>query len=323
MEYYVYMNMLRLGNKVKFLGYKHRLDGFANLFRIAITRFKLIRDLSSLFWLNKINEEIKQVAVSFCPDMILSIKGEVVDPKTIEWASEQLGAVTALWYPDDPRYFNGLVKHIAPSYDHVFTASERILAKYKQIGVRNVHYLPFACEPTVHTKVELNQEDKDRYAADLVFVGIYSYKRARIIRGLEKAGIDVRVYGPWWTLFSRHSNYSNGIYGLEMVKALNSAKIVLNIHVDNDLPYKVNMRTFEVTGSRGFLLTDKPYDLDKYFDIGKELVCYRDEKELVDLVKNYLDEREEREMIALAGQNRTYREHTYEQRSQKLINTVF
>lgn len=83
---------------------------------------------------------------------MLSIKGEAVKPETIEWISREVGAKTALWYPDDPRFFNSLVKYIAPSYDYVFTPLQRAIKRYKEIGCRAVHFLPFACEETIHKK---------------------------------------------------------------------------------------------------------------------------------------------------------------------------
>ena len=141
LEQYVYMNLVKLGHEVRFYGYKESLGKFANPIRMAITRSKLIRDLANVFWLNRINNEIKRIAETFYPDLVLSIKGEAVKPKTVEWIREELGAKTALWYPDDPRFFNSLVKYIAPSYDHVFTASEKAIDMYKDIGCRKVHLI--------------------------------------------------------------------------------------------------------------------------------------------------------------------------------------
>jgi spore maturation protein CgeB len=269
--------------------------------------------------LRKINEEIERIAKEFGLDLVPSIKGEAVEPKTIEWVKSELGAKTALWYPDDPRFFGSLVKCIAPSYEHVFTASERAVNMYREIGCENVHYLPFACEPAVHKRVELSDEERERYWADVVFVGTYSPRRAKLIKALENAGIKVKVYGPYWRYFKFGRNVYEGIYGPEMVKSFNAARIVLNIHVADDLEYKANMRTFEATGSGAFLLTDKPYGLEKLFAIGKELVAYKDEEELTDLVKFYLDAEDEREEIALRGMERALENHTYRRRTMVLL----
>jgi spore maturation protein CgeB len=321
LEHYVYMNLVKLGHEVRFYGYKEKLGRFANPVRMAITRSKTIRNLANVFWLNRINDEIKRIAKAFRPDLVLSIKGEAVEPETIEWIREELGAKTALWYPDDPRFFNSLVRYIAPSYDHVFTASEKAIDMYKEIECRRVYFLPFACEPTVHKKL-IPPDGRDACnGLDVVFVGTYTRRRGRLIRALERAGIKVEVYGPYWRYFKRSRNVHNGVYGPEMVKVFNSAKIVLNIHVEDDLSYKVNMRTFEATGCGSFLLTDYAYGMGKLFRVNEELAVYANENELVKLAKYYLNE-DERKVVGKRSQERAYKEHTYENRMIELVSKV-
>jgi spore maturation protein CgeB len=193
---------------------------------------------------------------------------------------------------------------------------------YKEIGCKKVHFLPFACEPTVHRKLNLSDGISKTNILDVVFVGTYTRRRGRLIEALEKAGIKVQIYGPYWRYFKRGSNVHDGVYGPEMVKVFNSAKIVLNIHVEDDLPYKVNMRTFEVTGCGSFLLTDHAYGMEKLFRIGEELVIYADENELVKLVRYYLKAEYEREAIGKRSQERAYKEHTYENRVIELLNKI-
>ncbi|MEM3816157.1 MAG: glycosyltransferase [Candidatus Bathyarchaeia archaeon] len=105
-----------------------------------------------------------------------------------------------------------------------------------------------------------------------------------------------------------------------MVKAFNAAKIVLNVHVKDDVPYKVNMRTFEATGSGSFLLTDKTYGIEKMFDLNEEVVAYEGEEDLVEFTKYYLENEEERVKISNEAQKRAYRDHTYEQRVKKILD---
>ena len=322
LEHYVYMNLNKLGHEVRFYGYRERLGRLANPVRMAITRSKFIRDLANLVWLNRINDEIKKVAEAFSPDLVLSIKGEAVKPETIDWIRGELGAKTALWYPDDPRFFDSLVRYIAPSYDYVFTASEKVIPMYKEIGCGRVHFLPFACEETVHKKVSLTERERKEYEADVVFVGTYTPRRGKLIKVLEKNGVKVKVYGPYWKYFRPNGNTHDGIYGPEMVKAFNVAKIVLNIHVNDDLPYKVNMRTFEATGSRAFLLTDNAENVGKLFKVGKDLVVYNSPDELVDLVKYYLRNDEKSEEIAHSGYIRCHSQHIYARRLKQMLELV-
>jgi spore maturation protein CgeB len=182
--------------------------------------------------------------------------------------------------------------------------------------------LPFASEPTVHKRLSPPSEENSNSNLVVVFVGTYIRRRGRLIEALEKAGIKVKVYGPYWRYFKRGSNVHDGIYGPDMVKVFNSAKIVLNIHVEDDLPYKLNMRVFEAAGCGAFLLSDKPYSLEKHFNIGSEIVVYNNEDELVKAAKYYLNNSEEREAIGLRAQIRAYKEHTYEGRMKSLLDAI-
>lgn len=51
--------------------------------------------------------------------------------------------------------------------------------------------------------------------------------------------------------------------------------------------------------------------LDELFEIGREIVVYRDDRDLLDKIACYLAHDEERKGIARAGQERTLREYTY------------
>jgi spore maturation protein CgeB len=103
-----------------------------------------------------------------------------------------------------------------------------------------------------------------------------------------------------------------------MVDAINSYKIHLNCNIADD----INYRTFETTGCGTFLLTNYTPGLERLFDIGKEIVIYDSIEDLDSKVKYYLENDKEREEIALAGYNRSRREHTYLERSKKLIEII-
>ena len=60
----------------------------------------------------------------------------------------------------------------------------------------------------------------------------------------------------------------------------------------------------------GFLLTEYAPGIENYFEIDKEIVCFRNKKEMVDKVIHYLNHDEERRAIAQAGWKRATSEHT-------------
>jgi spore maturation protein CgeB len=96
----------------------------------------------------------------------------------------------------------------------------------------------------------------------------------------------------------------------------------LNVHDETDIGFKPNMRTFEATGCRTLLLSDKPFSLEHFFTPHKELVCYSSETELVKLAGHYLDSPNERVIIANKGYGRACRDHTYDQRVGEILRIV-
>lgn len=126
--------------------------------------------------------------------------------------------------------------------------------------------------------------------------------RGHIIDSLDKYNIKKDIF----------------VIGDDMVNVINSYKIHLNCNISND----INYRTFETTGCGTFLLTNYTPGLEKLFDIGKEIVVYNDLNDLDNKVKYYLENEEEREKIALAGYNRAKKDHTYFERSKRIIYII-
>ena len=82
---------------------------------------------------------------------------------------------------------------------------------------------------------------------------------------------------------------------------------------------QIKGRNFEVPGCGGFMLTGRPENLEEYYDIGNEIVCYENTEDLIEKIRYFLDHEKERSDIALAGYHRTIREHTYAQRFTKIF----
>lgn len=85
---------------------------------------------------------------------------------------------------------------------------------------------------------------------------------------------------------------------------------------------QIKARTFEAPGSGGFLMTEWAEGLESYYQPGKEVVVFRDDRELADQTDYYLSHLAERDRIADAGYERTRREHTYEARFADLLRFV-
>lgn len=148
---------------------------------------------------------------------------------------------------------------------------------------------------------ELMYPKGDKKTVDVGFCGNI-LNRGHVINSLDKYGIKKDIF----------------VIGDDMVNSINSYKIHLNCNISDD----INYRTFETTGCGTFLLTNYTPNLEKLFEIGKEIVVYKDLNDLDDKVKYYLENEEEREVIAKAGYERSRKDHTYYQRAKTLIDII-
>ena len=113
--------------------------------------------------------------------------------------------------------------------------------------------------------------------------------------------------------------YRGEAWGRDMYSVLARSKITVNQHIDIAEGYANNLRLFEATGMGTLLITDWKSNITDMFDPGKEVVCYRDPQECLDLIRYYLDHESKRAAIAAAGQRRTLCDHTFCNRIEDLV----
>jgi spore maturation protein CgeB len=83
--------------------------------------------------------------------------------------------------------------------------------------------------------------------------------------------------------------------------------------------YHLRLRDFEIPMCGGFYLTRYTEELEDYFEIGKEIECYRDPAELIDKCRYYLNHESKREEIRRAGLARSLACHTWNRRFNDLF----
>jgi len=111
-------------------------------------------------------------------------------------------------------------------------------------------------------------------------------------------------------------------WSLGMYTALARSRITVNVHIDAAENNANNMRLYEATGCGALLVTDEKANLAELFEPEREVVTYRSPQEAVEKIRYYMDHPQEASAIALAGQARTLREHTYRHRMDELVDIL-
>lgn len=117
---------------------------------------------------------------------------------------------------------------------------------------------------------------------------------------------------------------------IDMVKVYAGSKIVLNIQEsrkNNDIIcpevlFGANFRDFEVPMTGSMLLTQFSEELLLLYEDDKEIVTYRSEYEMIDKMKFYLKNHNQRKKIADAGYRRAISSHTWEHRFNDLFKYI-
>lgn len=263
----------------------------------------------------------------FKPDYVFNDGGINRMPKLFPLLDE-MKIPHMYWAIEDPAAFDYLSLPYARKSSHVFTPCLESIELYRKNGI-NAHLLMFGCHPRFHCR----GEKKEKFRHDIIFVGSnYDYHPARlkgiddILRALIDNHYDIKIYGnEWWLDKSRPYYISPEYYGglmpyEELPSAYASAKIVIGLHsVDNSLTM-MSMRTFEVLGCGGFYLTQWTPSIEYFFKNHYHLVWTKSSEETFALVNWYLEHPQEREKIALRGQEEVYRKHTYHVRILEVLS---
>ena len=112
------------------------------------------------------------------------------------------------------------------------------------------------------------------------------------------------------------------VFGLDIFRLLRRSKLTFNVHVDAAQGRAGNIRMFEATGAGTLLLTEAASNLSRLFEPDREVVAYSSKDDAAEKINYLLEHDAERERIAVAGQQRTLREHSAARRAQEFIAIV-
>lgn len=151
--------------------------------------------------------------------------------------------------------------------------------------------------------------------------------RHRLIRTWDNhVSSGMREYHSVITLPAR---VAGGVLSdLEMIQLYSRSKINLGFsscgetHQTGERIMQIRLRDFEVPMSGGFYMVEYMEELEEFFEIGKEIVCYTGPEDLADKIKYYLRHDDEREAIRRAGRERCLRDHTWQKRFGKAFQEM-
>lgn len=254
------------------------------------------------------------------------------------WIREHVttsGIPFVYWATEDPIHAHVLtlpfIKQAQPHF--VFTVSKEMVPYYESLGYPSAH-LDFGYHPCVHRR----DEKVDSYACSVAVVAnaypgvikvypqFYRLQSLRtLVSPLLKAGIRVDFWGTRWNEMADILGAripKQDLHGYlpysEAYKVYNSADIILGLQ---NTTSQVTMRTYEILGSGGFLLTSATPAVTDLFEPGRHLVVAQTTDETVEKVRYYLDHPLEREEISRRG-HAAVACHSYKHRAESIVSIL-
>jgi spore maturation protein CgeB len=265
---------------------------------------------------------LERACLAWQPAVVLVIKGGPIPPDLIRRVKTQVGARFVNFFPDNPLWMMPL-QCIEP-YDAFFTKERYAMASLQQVGIRNLHYLPMYCVPSLHHPVTLSAEETQRFASPLSFVGSRYPYRERFVR--ELADYPVRLWGGGWSRAEdpvvRRMVAGGPVFGRDKLCVYAGSTVSLNHHHPMNDIVGVNTRTFELAAAGAFQLVDAKDDVARLFKPGDEIVTYRDQVELRRHLDFYLAHPDEARAIGDNARRRALADHTLRHRIDAILEVL-
>lgn len=290
---------------------------------------KLVRRAAKFFpsikkWVKKdLNKRFMQAVENYQPDYLFSLKGETIEPETIERVKKR-GIITINWFPDYIWAWDGIEK-LAPVYDFFFCQDHYVLGLLWDRGLKNCFYLPSAAEldkngsnPFDNRKEEYNIAVCGSYSKD------YYEKRDKCLNSVKDLGLNIWGIGGW-DKTELKDNFRGVVPSDEVVGTYKRSKIAVNVQYNEEPAEGVSMRPFEATAGGALLISDSGRaDILRVFKDGDEFVSFPDgdTKKLRELVEYYLAHPDERLKIARQGHEKTKNKHTFSVRMREMFDVV-
>jgi hypothetical protein len=243
-------------------------------------------------------------------DALLSIQG-TVDYQTVQQCRQHSpGLRVFFWWGDI------LTEQARARIGQAAEFAERILVSGKgtfdilsPVYPEQLQYFPFGVAHRFHTVDNITARDRQRFSAEVAFVGTCYPERCELINYLNtQLDTPVSVWGRGW----RHCRgvRSHGALSLaDSLKVHACSKVSLNLHhADTDNGF--NMKYYEIPAAGGFQLCDWQPLLEGT-TLGRQTVSCRSLAEFAEKTHYYLAHKPERRQLADAATQTVFATENY------------
>jgi len=267
---------------------------------------------------HQLRSEIRQ----FRPDILMMCLGDTFYLPFFIDRMKNSKVRVFVWLGLHPSLVSSGVHRFLRTADCTLIYDPAYISYYEQkLSINNTCIVPLGCDVSYYQSVSPDDKFKQENGTDVSFIGMFDKYRERFLMSLSEFNL-----GIWsWNIKDYSTpllNFHRGtVFADDMIKVLKSSKIGLNIHRDFEISGG-NYRLFEIPACGVMQLVDEKRDVGKYFEVGKEIVTFSGEDDLVEKVRYYLEHPDERDKIARAGFERVTKDHTLSQRMEIILQLM-
>jgi spore maturation protein CgeB len=278
----------------------------------------LIYKITAKFYPNLFSESInKQLLIkaeSSKADIILVFKGLYLFPSTIA-TLRNYTKLLVNYNPDHPFIFystgsgNSNILHSLEYYHIHFSYSKKIVAKFKSTLKKEAFHIPFGFDDSLKSSSGSKVELKN----DFIFVGAWDRTREAFFNKLTDENIKIYGNPEWHSRTFLRPRVKKMFQGKPLLKEdfLQATKDSLGciniLREQNLIENSHNMRTFEVPGYGGLLISQRTDEQLEFFEENIEAIYFDNVDELREKLLYLRKHSEIVEKIKTAAQLRSVR----------------
>jgi hypothetical protein len=264
---------------------------------------RLVRRALRRVWWKRMNARTVELVRSSRPALVLAVKGAYLHAETVRGIRQNLGIPVVNYYADNPycglpwnprkpsiqrRDLIAVLRH----YTRVWIWERGLAARLVADGVAAA-YLPFGVDPDIFHPLAPAPCAECGRDHTVVFIGQHYDKREAHIAAVRRQ--PVALWGSRWPRARRrfngqHTIHQYPIFATHCARLYSSAAVSLNVMADDNMPGH-NMRTFEIPGSGGLMLSTYTAEQAEFFPDGEAALYYRDPAEIDEQIERALCDR--------------------------------
>lgn len=257
-------------------------------------------------WLH--HDRVVKLINLYNPDVIICNAGGLsLSDKSFQFTKKN-NIITVGISLSDPDVFHDQGSHYYQDFDLFYTNSHFSLQN-QYLDSDHVHLLPFAASTQIHKPMKVQK----RY--DVVVVGHARQDRIELIDKLRKE-FKVKTFGKGWGFDSIE------VQGKNQVKAINLGKVYLSFPQTIAGYTNVKVGLFEAAACKSCIVMPYIDEVENYFTYGTDILGYKDDAMLKDLLFEHLEDGSRRLWIAENAYNRVISEHTWLHRWKNVLNDI-